>query len=128
MYAGALNRAKRALKKVTGASFGVGVEGGMHQYSYGWFEKGLVVIVDKKGSIGVGSSGGLVLSPKVMEHIHAGKNLEEAIDTLFGTTKIGEGIGMFGLMTDSIVTRAEGIKHGVAFAFARFLHKGLYED
>ena len=126
IFQGALNRAKRSLKKVKGADYGVGIEGGLHKHSYGWFERGLVVIVNKKGDIGIGSSGGLFVPDKVMEHIHEGKTLEEAIDTLFGTNKIGEGIGMFGVFTKEVVTRAGAIEHGVAFAIARFLHKDLY--
>lgn len=127
MYTGALTRAKSALKKVKDASFGVGIEGGLHQYSYGWFERSLIVIVDKKGNIGIGASGGLGLPDAVMNRIHAGENLEQAIDALFGTTKIGEGIGMFGIMTKGIVTRSSGVKHGVAFALARFLHTNIYK-
>jgi len=127
MFKGALTRAKRALKKVKHADFGVGIEGGLHKYSYGWFERSLIVIVDKKGDVGIGASGGLALPEKVMAHIHAGKNLEQAIDTIFGTKKIGEGIGMFGIMTKGVVTRAAGVKHGVAFAIARFLHEDIYQ-
>lgn len=126
MYTGALNRAQNALKAVKGAQYGVGIEGGMHKYSYGWIEKGLVVIVDKKGNVGIGASGGVVLPEKIMKQIHEGKNLEQATDALFGTTKIGEGIGMFGLFTKEVVTRSHSLKHGVAFAIARFLHKDLY--
>lgn len=127
MYKGAVARAKQALIKVKGAAFGVGIEGGIHQYSYGWFERSLVVIVDKKGNIGVGASGGLALPDKVVKRIHAGKTLEEAVDELFGTKKIGRGIGMFGLFTNRTVTRASGMKHGIAFALARFLHEDLYK-
>lgn len=126
MYKGALNRAKNSLKKVKGAQYGVGIEGGLNKHSYGWFERSIVVIVNKKGDIGIGSSGGLVLPNTVIEKIHAGKNLEEAIDEIFGTKKIGEGIGMFGLLTKGVVTRTKGVRHGVAFALARFLHKNLY--
>lgn len=126
MYQGALTRAKLALKKVKGAQFGVGIEGGMHKFSYGWFESSMVVIVDKKGAVGIGASGGLILPEKIMEKIHGGKNLEQAIDELFGTKKIGEGIGMFGIMTKEVVTRSSGVEHGVAFALARFLHPQLY--
>ncbi|MDD2822766.1 MAG: inosine/xanthosine triphosphatase [Candidatus Daviesbacteria bacterium] len=125
-YLGALNRAKSALSKVKGAKYGVGIEGGLHKHSYGWFERSMVVIVDKKGNIGVGASGGLVLPNSVMEKVEQGKNLEQAIDELFGTTKIGQGIGMFGILTKGVVTRSEGVRHGVAFALARFLHKSLY--
>lgn len=126
MFQGALNRAQAALKKIKSADFGVGIEGGLHQYSYGWFERSLIVIVDKEGNMGIGSSGGLNLPAKVIDRIKNGENLEQAIDALFGTHKIGEGVGMFGIMTKGIVTRAEGVKHGVAFALARFLHPDIF--
>lgn len=126
MYQGAFRRAKEAIKKVKGAAFGVGIEGGLHEYSYGWFERSIVVIINRKGDIGIGTSGGLVLPPPVITSIKQGHTLEEAIDQLFGTKNIGEGIGMFGLLTKGDVTRSEGVKHGVAFALARFLHKNLY--
>ncbi len=125
-YNGALNRAKNAMLKVENAEYGVGIEGGLHQHNYGWFERSVVVIVNKAGEIGVGSSGGLVLPEKVISKINKGKNLEEAIDELFGTKEIGEGIGMFGIFTKGVVTRSEGVRHGVAFALARFLHSDLY--
>lgn len=126
MYKGALNRAKNSLKQVKNAKFGIGIEGGLHKRSYGWFEHSLVVIIDRNGNIGIGASGGLVLPKIVVEKIHKGKNLEEAVDELFGTNKIGEGIGMFGVFTKGVVTRTSGVAHGVAFALARFLHKEIY--
>ena len=126
MYQGALNRAQAALVQVKAARYGVGIEGGLHRRSYGWFEHSLVVIVDRKGKIGVGASGGLVLPQRVINRIHKGETLEQAIDTLFGTKEIGKGIGMFGLMTNGVVTRTSGVAHGVAFALARFLHRKLY--
>ena len=128
MYKGALNRAKNALKKVPNAEYGVGIEGGLDEHSYGWFEKSLVVIVNKTGEIGIGSSGGLVLPKVVIDKIKSGKNLEQAVDEIFGTKEIGEGIGMFGIFTNEVVTRSEGVRHGVAFALARFLHSDLYNQ
>lgn len=126
MYQGALNRAQKALKKVKGAQYGVGIEGGLHKYSYGWFERSIVIIVDRKGTVGIGSSGGLCLPEKIMERIHAGDNLEQAVDSLFGTKQIGKSIGMFGIMTKEVVTRASGVSHGIAFALAPFLHPAIY--
>jgi inosine/xanthosine triphosphatase len=127
MYQGALNRAQNALRSLPHASYGVGIEGGLHKYTFGWFEQSLVVIVNRQGEVGIGASGGLVLPKMIMSSIHAGNNLEQAIDTHFKTTKIGEGIGMFGIMTKGVVTRAGAVKHGVAFALARFLHPNLYQ-
>jgi len=126
MYLGAVTRAKSALQKVKGADYGVGIEGGLHKQIFGWFEHSIVVIVNKNNEIGVGASGGLVLPEIIMDSIHKGKNLEEAIDDHFKTNKIGEGIGMFGIFTKGVVTRSEGVKHGVAFALARFLHQDVY--
>jgi len=126
MYQGAHNRAERALAAVAGADYGVGIEGGLQEFSYGWLERSLVVIVNTKGDIGVGATAGIVLPPSVMTKIHAGKNLEEAIDELFGTEHIGEGIGMFGVMSNGVVSRTSGVEQGVAFAVARFLHNDLY--
>lgn len=126
MYKGALNRARNAIKKVKGAQYGVGIEGGLHKHSFGWFEHSIVVIVNEEGKVGIGATGGLVLPEIIMESIHKGKNLEEAIDSHFKTNKVGEGIGMFGIFTKGVVTRSEGVRHGVAFALGRFLHGDLY--
>lgn len=127
MYVGALNRARKALEMVDNAEYGVGIEGGISKAEYGYYESSLVVIVNKLGEIGVGSSGGLVLPPKVMVKIKQGKTLEQAIDELFGTKKIGRGIGMFGVFTNKFVTRSSGTAHGVAFALSRFLHAKMWE-
>jgi inosine/xanthosine triphosphatase len=126
MYQGALTRAKKALKAVKKAQYGVGIEGGLHKHSYGWFERSLVVIVDRQGNVGIGSSGGLKLPDAVVRRIEKGENLEQAVDGLFGTKKIGEGMGMFGILTKGVVTRSSGVAHGVAFALARFLHEEIY--
>ncbi len=126
MYDGAVTRAKKALKKVKGALYGVGIEGGLHKYNFGWLEQTTIVIVNKNGEMGIGSSGGVVLPSKLIKEIEKGKNLEEVMDGLFGTEKIGEGVGMFGLFTKGLVTRSSGVKHGVAFALSRFIHKNLY--
>jgi inosine/xanthosine triphosphatase len=127
IYKGALHRAKEAIKNVNGADYGVGIEGGMVKRSFGWMEYSLVVIVDKKGNVGIGSSGSLVLPDCVIKRIHKGETLEQSIDALFGTKKIGKGIGMFGVMTKGTVTRTSGVSHGVAFALARFLHPTIYQ-
>ncbi|OGH10492.1 MAG: hypothetical protein A2857_00800 [Candidatus Levybacteria bacterium RIFCSPHIGHO2_01_FULL_36_15] len=127
-FKGALNRASQALKKIKDAEYGVGIEGGFHKYSYGWFERSIVVVVDRNGDIGIGSSGGVVMPEKIIKRIKKGENLSQAIDATFGTKNIGKGIGMFGVFTKGAVTRTKAVEHGVAFALSRFLHKNLYQD
>lgn len=126
MYKGALNRAKEALSKVEKAEYGVGIEAGLHKYSYGWLERALVVIININGDIGIGATGGLVLPDRIVKRIHKGESLGKIIDSMFTAEKSGEGIGMFGIFTKNVVTRAKSIEHGVVFALTRFLHKKLY--
>lgn len=126
-YQGALNRARSALRSIPEAEYGVGIEGGSLTKSYGWFEHSIIVIINRQGKVGVGTSGSLELPPQVVERLKAGENLGDIMDDLFQTKKIGEGIGMFGLLTNNTVTRTSGVAHGVAFALARFLHPQLYE-
>lgn len=128
IFLGAKNRAKRSLAAVDGAKYGVGIEGGLEEREYGWFESSLVVIVNTDGEMGIGSSGGIVLPDSFLKEINKGKSLEEVIDERLGTHKIGRGIGMFGVMTNEYVTRSAGVEHGVAFALSRFLHGDLFEE
>ena len=125
-FTGALNRAQNALKKVRSAHYGVGIEGGMHRYKHGWFESSMVVIIDRNGKVGIGSSGGFVLPSRIIKDIETGKTLEESMDGLFNTRNIGEIVGTSGVFTRGLVTRTEGVKHGVAFALSRFLHDELF--
>ncbi len=126
MFQGALNRAKQALEKVSEADFGVGIEGGLHKHSFGWQERSIVVVVDKNGDYGVGSAPALSLPLKITKLIEEGKNLEQAVDEVFGTKKIGEGIGAYGIFTKGFVTRAKGMEHAIALALSRFLHEDLF--
>ena len=53
---GSVNRAEGALQR-SGADFGVGVEGGIMQLSGRWYNLGFVVIVNRAGKRGTGTSG-----------------------------------------------------------------------
>ena len=53
---GSVNRAVNALK-LTGADFGVGIEGGVIKLGEKWYNLGFVAIVDREGKIGTGTSG-----------------------------------------------------------------------
>ena len=125
-YKGALNRAKRVLKLFPNADYGVGIEGGIVDHIAGINEKSMVVILDKNGNVGVGISAALFLPEKVTRLINSGKNLNQAIDHVFGTKEIGKGIGAYGVFTKGVVTRSTGMEHAIAFALSRFLHNDLF--
>lgn len=124
---GAMNRAKRAIKQID-ADFGVGLEGGIHKIGKEWFDKGWIVVIDKHGKKGMGTSINMHTPPKMIEMILKDKlELGEINDILFKTKNSKHGDGHFGLMTKNLITRTEGYKDGVISALVRFIHPEFYE-
>lgn len=122
---GATNRAKNALKKIN-ADYGVGLEGGVEKIGDKWFDCGWIVIVDKKGQEGIGSSIRMHTPDKMINMVKKGKELGEAIDIIFKQKNAKQKQGHFGLMTDNAITRAEGYRDAVISALSRFIHPELY--
>ena len=63
---GALNRAKSILDQ-TSVDIGVGLEGNFFENDFGYFMAGWVVAADKEGTIGIGSSGSILL-PEIIAY------------------------------------------------------------
>lgn len=121
---GATNRAQRALKQAD-AEYGVGLEGGLQKTGNHWFDCCWVVIVDKHGNQGIGSTIKLIVPEKMMALIQQGKELGEVCDMLFNKTNAKQAEGFFGLMTNNLITRTSGHRDGVIAALAPFLHPKL---
>lgn len=124
---GATTRAQKALQE-TGADYGVGLEGGLHKIGKQWFDSGWIVVIDKNGKVGIGSSLKMPTAEKIMTHIHQGKELGDVVDTLFKTSDTRQGTGHFGIMSKGHVTRITGYEQGVIAALAPFLHPELFND
>lgn len=122
---GAKNRANRALKKAN-ADFGVGLEGGIQKTAGEWFDSGWMVVVDKAGTIGIGSSIKMHTPDKFMEYVHKGLELGEVCDIIFKRKNSKHAEGQFGLMTKNLITRTEGYRQGLISALVRFIHPELY--
>ncbi|HET7059911.1 MAG TPA: inosine/xanthosine triphosphatase [Candidatus Saccharimonadales bacterium] len=121
---GAHNRAQKALEKL-GADYGVGLEGGLQKTGEHWLDCGWVVVVDKDGNEGIGSTVKMIVPKKMMNLIRAGKELGEACDIVFKETNSKHGDGHFGLMTKNQITRTSGYKDGVIAALSYFVHPNL---
>ena len=78
---GATNRAKRALK-AGGGNFGVGLEGGINKVGRRWFDCGWIVIVDRKGNLGIGTSARMETPKKMLAMINKGMELGDVNDIL----------------------------------------------
>ncbi|MDO8260420.1 MAG: inosine/xanthosine triphosphatase [Candidatus Magasanikbacteria bacterium] len=123
---GATNRAKGALKAGK-ADFGVGLEGGVQKTNGMWFDTGWVVVIDKNGVVGIGTSIRMQSPPVMMEYVNKGMELGHIDDMLFGKKNSKHKQGHFGLMTRGVLVREEAYQHGVISALARFLHPKLFE-
>lgn len=124
---GATNRAKRALRALQ-ADFGVGLEGGLQKVGKEWFDAGWMVVIDKVGKKGLGSTIHAHTPPRLMEHVFEGRELGEACDIVFGRVNSKHAEGQFGLMTKNVITRTSGYVDGIVIALARFIHPHLYES
>lgn len=122
---GARARAQQSLE-VASADFGVGIEGGLHRHGDTWLDCGWVVVRAHDGAEGMGSTLRMHVPDKVMEMIHAGKELGDAMDHFFSRKNSKQAEGHFGLFTKNAVTRTSAYRDGVVSALARFVQTDLY--
>jgi|GEM_PF-181868 len=124
---GARNRARKAMKKLK-ADYGVGLEGGLHHIGKYWFDNGWIVVVDKQGNEGIGSTVKMPTPQVLMELVHQGIELGIANDMVFKTVNSKHAEGHFGLMTKNAITRTSGYRDGVISALSRFVHPDLFVE
>jgi inosine/xanthosine triphosphatase len=122
---GARNRANRA-REALDADYGVGLEGGLQQIEDNWFDAGWMVIVDRKGNEGLGSTIRMLTPEKMMDLIKSGMELGHVNDKLFGVENSKHGEGHFGLLTNGAITRTAGYRDGVISALARFIKPEVF--
>ena len=123
---GARNRATKAIAALQ-ADYGIGLEGGLEEIKGHWFTSGWIVIVDKDGREGIGSSIRMELPERVMQYIRQGVELGKATDALFHTVNAKHSQGYFGLMKDDAVTRDKAYSDAVLSALSRFIHPEVFE-
>jgi inosine/xanthosine triphosphatase len=124
---GATNRAQRALDALQ-ADYGVGLEGGIQQIGDEYFDCGWIVVLDKQGKKGIGSSIRMIVPPKMIRLIKEGEELGTVVDMVFGTQNSKHAGGHFGLMTNNAVTRLSGYRDGIISALAVFIHPEVFKD
>ncbi len=122
---GARNRAKKSLRKLK-ADFGAGLEGGLHKIHKSWFDSGWIIIIDKKGDEGIGSTVRLNTPDTFMKHVFEGIELGVVDDIIFKKHNSKHTDGHFGLMTRNGFTRISAYRDGVISALSRFIHPHLF--
>lgn len=124
---GAANRAKKALKELQ-ADFGVGIEGGVQKIGHEYVDSGWIIVIEKSGKMGIGSSIRMHTPHKMMKMVlEEGLELGDACDILFKRKNTKQAEGQFGLLTKNLITRTDAYRSGVVSALVRFINPELYD-
>ena len=125
MIAGAQNRAMAARERLS-ADLGVGLEGGLHEETFGWTLQGWVMVVDGNGRSGLGGGTRLPLPAGIMARVIAGEELGPIMDDLLGTENVKQKGGAIGALTAGLLMRQDAFAHSVAYALAPFVAPHFY--
>jgi len=123
---GALNRAASARALLPQADYWVGIEGGVEDSPEGELCAFAWVAVLSAAQTGKGRTGVFFLPPRVAELVHAGKELGEADDIVFGQTNSKQSNGAVGLLTGDVIDRAGFYTPAVILALIPFKNPDLY--
>lgn len=128
MIAGAEARASRALAAVAGASYGVGLEGGVDEHGGRMFACAWCAVADRSGRLSLACTGRFELPPAVAELVRQGVELGDADDRVFGRANSKQQEGAVGLLTRGRFTRASFYAEAVALAFIRVTNPDLFGE
>jgi inosine/xanthosine triphosphatase len=111
-----------AARAATGASLGVGIEGGVVETAGGGLRTcAWAVIVDATGREGIGGSLAMGLPDEVARAIRGGAELGTAMDALTASHNTKQGAGAVGILTAGLVDRQRAYEVLVAYALAPFV-------
>jgi len=126
---GARRRAREALTRGRGCSYGVGVEAGLLVVGGDFFDVQVACVATAEGSEFIGFSPSFAIPRSFAKLLVTGeaRELEEVVDRYFGTRDIGSSGGFIKLLTRSTVTREDLTYYAVAMALVPLVNAKLYE-
>jgi inosine/xanthosine triphosphatase len=122
---GARNRARAALE-VSGAIYGVGLEGGFVENADGAWLLSIAAIAKSDGKEGLACGGWLQLPRRVAARVRAGEELSAVIDDLAGESGTKTRGGAIGFLTIGRFSRSQMWAGAVELALAPLLSAELY--
>lgn len=123
---GALNRARAARDTRPEGDYFVGMEGGVERVNGAWEAFAWMVIMDRAGQTGRGRTGVFVLPDEIGKWLDKGLELGEADDRVFGISNSKQNMGAVGLLTRSMLNRAQYYEQAVILALLPWLNPGFY--
>jgi inosine/xanthosine triphosphatase len=125
---GARRRAREALARGCGCSYGVGVEAGLFVVGGDFYDVQVACVATAGGSESLGFSPSFAIPRSFAKLLVTGgaRELEEVVDRYFGTRDIGSAGGFIRLLTGSRVTREDLTFYAVAMALVPLINAELY--
>lgn len=123
--AGARNRALGALAEC-GASIGVGIENGLTQVEGMWFATTWVVVIDDHGREGIASTLLRPVPGAVMDLVHNGDELSDAVQDAIPHHLRSNRSGLIGAITGGRIGRHEVLRDGIVVALSMLLQRDIY--
>jgi inosine/xanthosine triphosphatase len=123
---GALNRAQAA-QRLSGATLGVGFEGGLLEVQGRVFTCAWCAVVRDNGAVGIAGGENVLLPPSVTVDVRAGAELGPTMDGLVGLHNTKQGGGAVGVLTGGRLNRQAAYEHLLTMALARLLTPSYYE-
>ncbi len=131
---GARNRAMAAFVASEEANFTVGIESGICLACYGgvnegWFERTWVVVRNKDGTEGIGSSVSFRVSNTIANEIRTrDTGLGRIMDARLGTKDTKKAEGYSSIVTKGVLCRKEVTRDAVITALAVFLNPEMFVE
>lgn len=127
---GAINRANQALEKFSlEVDYGIGLEGTVDTNKYGMFLSGWVAIINKKGEVGIGCSGKVLMPEYLKQKLDQGNELGPIVQNLLNDpeNKIRHSSGTNGLLTNNLYTRVREFEDATLCALGKFVAPKIYQ-
>lgn len=124
---GAINRAREALGD---AHFGVGIEAGVFYERHGkcWLDVQYCAIVDRGGRLTLGQGPGFAYPQSIVDAIHDGKEVGQAMRDLFGVRDSGWTKGAISYLTRGELDRTCLTEQAVLAAYVPRIRGELYRE
>jgi inosine/xanthosine triphosphatase len=120
---GAVRRAKAAMRSVSGADYGVGVEAGVFDDLGVLMDVQWCAVVDRRGDATFGHGPGFPYPPEMVRHLRRGRTVSQATQSELGRRHIGRQEGAIGVLTKMHLDRKRLTESAVLAALAPRIHR-----
>ncbi len=123
---GAINRTENVSKLASDADYWVGIEAGLHEEHGDFYTVNWIVVKSKEGKIGKGNTGSFGLPRRIADLVRSGKELNDAVEEVFGERHVGQKNGTIGMLTGDVLTRTSYYETAIILALIPFRNPSLY--